>query len=202
MPKAGVQLCGCAVIMFKYFRSPGYISFYQISYLWYSAFAVFVTTVCGLIVSFLTGKLLINFLNAWSIKFLNHLQFDRFLDHYFTEVTLANQTDQTVVSVCVSKYFRWTDDENEIWWTNSPLNLRCKPHSLTSYSCNSLVLEWQFGFRMTIETPRLKHTPSDIPADTGTFIITFPPTSGCVNCWSLEAISQLISQLTIVMHLL
>lgn len=39
-----------------YCRKAGYISFYQISYLWYSAFAVFVTTVSGLIVSFMTGK--------------------------------------------------------------------------------------------------------------------------------------------------
>jgi len=39
---------------------PGYVSIYQMSYMWYSAFAVFVTTVTGLLVSFLTGKLIID----------------------------------------------------------------------------------------------------------------------------------------------
>jgi sodium-coupled monocarboxylate transporter 8/12 len=34
---------------------PGYLSFYQMSYMWYSAFAVFVTSISGLLVSFLTG---------------------------------------------------------------------------------------------------------------------------------------------------
>lgn len=34
---------------------PGYLDFYQISYMWYSAFAVFTTSISGLIISFLTG---------------------------------------------------------------------------------------------------------------------------------------------------
>jgi len=33
----------------------GYVSIYQMSYMWYGPFAVFVTTVTGLLVSFLTG---------------------------------------------------------------------------------------------------------------------------------------------------
>lgn len=35
---------------------PGYFSFYQISYMWYSAFAVFVTSIGGLLFSFITGR--------------------------------------------------------------------------------------------------------------------------------------------------
>jgi len=34
---------------------PGYLPFYQMSYLWYSAFATFTTSISGLIVSFITG---------------------------------------------------------------------------------------------------------------------------------------------------
>lgn len=36
-------------------ETPGYLDFYQISYMWYSAFAVFTTSISGLIISFLTG---------------------------------------------------------------------------------------------------------------------------------------------------
>ena len=49
------------------FSMPGYLDFYQMSYMWYSAFAVFVTTASGLIVSFATGQL--------TVKLWLHAQF-------------------------------------------------------------------------------------------------------------------------------
>jgi len=38
---------------------PGYVPIYQMSYMWYAPFAVLVTSVTGLLVSFLTGSLII-----------------------------------------------------------------------------------------------------------------------------------------------
>ena len=42
-------------VVFLLACSAGYVPIYQLSYMWYGPFAVFVTTITGLLVSFLTG---------------------------------------------------------------------------------------------------------------------------------------------------
>jgi len=50
---SGVYLYTACLLVFR----PGYVPIYQLSYMWYGPFAVFVTTISGLLASFLTGSL-------------------------------------------------------------------------------------------------------------------------------------------------